>query len=62
MKIAIFGRITDNTDRETLTRFFSYLQERQVQFSLFERYHEQLTERYPLLLEGKKYGIFFSRW
>lgn len=61
MKIAIFGRITDNTDFTSLHKFFSYLIERNVTFSLYEKYAKQLTKAYPILLDGLNIECFNYR-
>ena len=61
MKIAIFGRITDNTDFESLFNFFSYIKGKEVPFILFEKYAKQLTKAYPTLLEGMNITCFSLR-
>ena len=61
MKIAIFGRITDNTDLPTLKRFFSYLKEKNISFILYEWYHDQLKQAYPNLLSELSYTVFSAR-
>lgn len=53
MKLAIFGRITDNTDLEVLASFFSHLQNQEIPFCLYEQYAEQL---FPLLPNLKAVG------
>ena len=47
MKIAIFGRITDNTDPEILLSFFSFLKENNISFQVFHTYSEQMQMRFP---------------
>lgn len=44
MKIAIFGRFTQNTDFPTLDRFFSFLQEKGVRYGVHQDYAGQLKE------------------
>ncbi len=61
MKIAIFGRITDNTDYQSLFNFFSYLLGKEIRFSLYEKYARQLTKAYPTLLEGLDLECFSYR-
>lgn len=61
MKIAIFGRITDNTDFESLSTFFSYLKGKEIPFSLYEKYANQLIKAYPSLLEGVEFDRFSYR-
>lgn len=61
MKIAIFGRITDNTDYESLSKFFLYIREKGILFSLYEKYAKQLIQAYPTLLEGLKFESFNVR-
>lgn len=45
MKIAIFGRITENTDLNVLGRFFEYLHKKNVSYYLYEPYSNQLAGR-----------------
>ncbi|MEM9984961.1 MAG: NAD kinase [Bacteroidota bacterium] len=45
MKIAIFGRITDNTDLSVLAQFFSYLPTRGIDFMIYEPYAQQLVQK-----------------
>jgi len=61
MKIAIFGRITDNTDYESLSRFFTYIRAKEIPFTLYEKYAQQLTQAYPSLLEGIQLECFTRR-
>lgn len=44
MKIAIFGRMTDNTNPEVLIRFFQYLRQQEIPFMIYARYAEQLRD------------------
>ncbi|MEM6342836.1 MAG: NAD kinase [Bacteroidota bacterium] len=60
MKLAIFGRITDNTDLEVLARFFHYLQETKTAFCLYDKYAEQLFPRLPGLIKTEETSIFQS--
>ncbi|MEM8900395.1 MAG: NAD kinase [Bacteroidota bacterium] len=46
MKIAIFGRITDNTDLSVLSRFFEYLKKREISFAIYYEYAQQLNSHY----------------
>ena len=45
MKIAIFGRFTDNTDSQILTQFFSFLKQKEIDFCIYEAYIKQLNSR-----------------
>ena len=47
MKIAIFGRITDNTDISVLVQFFAYLATREIEYTLYHPYAEDLKRRLP---------------
>lgn len=47
MKIAIFGRITDNTDIDVLVEFFTFLVHQQIPFTIYEKYAEQLQACIP---------------
>lgn len=47
MKIAIFGRLTENTDPTVLVSFFGYLHQRKIEFTLFEQYANELQKAYP---------------
>jgi len=58
MKLAIFGRITDNTDLDVLAGFFHHLQETKTAFSLYDKYAEQLFPRLPDLLKAEETVIF----
>jgi NAD+ kinase len=42
MKIAIFGRLTENTDFGVLNGFFTFLREKGVQYGVNEKYGEEL--------------------
>ncbi|MFK7969536.1 MAG: NAD kinase [Bacteroidia bacterium] len=61
MKVAIFGRITDNTDRASLQTFFDHIKARNIQFSLYRNYERQLNRAYPDLLTGHTYTVFDQR-
>lgn len=61
MNIAIFGRITENTDRASLSAFFSHLKVRGISFQLYRYYQRQLTRQYPDLLAGAVYEVFDQR-
>lgn len=60
MKIAIFGRITQNTDFPTLDGFFTYLIEKGVQYGVHEKYALELKEagmeNWQKLIAGKEMG------
>jgi NAD+ kinase len=58
MKIAIFGRITDNTDFDSLNTFFSYIELKGIRFLLYKKYADQLVKAYPILLKGMEYKVF----
>lgn len=60
MNIAIFGRITDNTDLQVLREFFVYLRQRDIEFKLYQNYARQLFELIPETL-GKESTITFSK-
>lgn len=47
MKIAIFGRITENTDLAVLAQFFDYLRLHQVAFTVYRPYARSLSQRIP---------------
>lgn len=42
MKIAIYGRFTQNTDLGVLERFFAFLKEKNIAFGMYEKYGEEL--------------------
>lgn len=46
MKIAIFGRLTDNTDIQSLVKFFGYLAEKKIPFLVYYLYYEELIQKY----------------
>lgn len=46
MKIAIFGRLTDNTDIDSLVKFFRFLAENNFPFFVYHLYYEQLITKY----------------
>ena len=47
MRIAIFGRITDNTDYNVLVSFFQYLDTHNVPYSIYEPYAQALAQHIP---------------
>jgi NAD+ kinase len=47
MKLAIFGRITERTDLDFLSRFLRFLQERYVEYLVHHRYAEELGSSMP---------------
>lgn len=61
MKIAIFGRLTDNTDPQILIQFFAYLEQKQIKFSLYASYLRQLTARIDRDLLPETLPIFNQR-
>lgn len=60
MNIAIFGRITDNTDLQVLREFFVYLRQREIEFRLYQNYARQLFELIPEILQ-KEGTLTFTR-
>ncbi len=58
MKLAIFGRITDNTDLELLGRFFAFLKEEEISYSIYEKYARQLFPRLPAVLHPREVEVF----
>ncbi|MFK7921457.1 MAG: NAD kinase [Bacteroidia bacterium] len=58
MKLAIFGRITDNTDLDVLAGFFLHLHETNTAYCLYDKYAEQLYPRLPGLLNSETTPIF----
>ncbi len=58
MKIAIFGRLTDNTDLNILSQFFAYLQRRGIKYKIFDPYARQLFARLPDQLEAEETAVF----
>ncbi|MCI4671138.1 MAG: NAD kinase [Bacteroidia bacterium] len=61
MKIAIFGRFTDNTDPQILIQFFSFLKTKNIDFLLYEKYMHQLHEKLNPELLPKDMPIFSKR-
>ncbi|RMG21606.1 MAG: NAD kinase [Bacteroidetes bacterium] len=57
MKLAIFGRISDNTDFKVLEQFFHFLEKEQIAYTLYERYAEQLLEHVNCL-QSSKIAVF----
>lgn len=49
MKLAIFGRISDNTSFEVIAQFFSFLRQQHIAFSIYESYAEELAACMPSL-------------
>ncbi|MCL4138367.1 UNVERIFIED_CONTAM: hypothetical protein GTU68_042466 [Idotea baltica] len=47
MKVAIFGRITENTDLAVLAQFFTYLQNHNVSYIVYRPYALSLSQRIP---------------
>lgn len=58
MNIAIFGRITDNTDLQVLRDFFAYLHRREIDFVIYYKYARQLFDRIPETLHPDDTPVF----
>ena len=58
MKLAIFGRITDNTDLEVLARFFRYLKRESIPFAIYEKYARKLLPKMPDILQARELAVF----
>lgn len=58
MKIAIFGRVTDNTEGENLRQFFDYLRVEGVSYSIFAPFWKDLCLRFPFLMNGQEIHSF----
>ena len=58
MKIAIFGRLTENTDPTVLVSFFGYLQQRGIPFILFEKYARELRKAFPGYFKSFRARLF----
>lgn len=61
MKIAIYGRVTDNTDIAILCRFFDYLQFSNIQFSVYLPYFEEIHQRFPNTLLTQNIQTFLLK-
>ncbi|MEO0897755.1 MAG: NAD kinase [Bacteroidota bacterium] len=61
MKIAIFGRLTDNTEPQILIQFFAYLEQKKIAFSLYASYLRQLTDRIDRELLPENLPVFHKR-
>lgn len=61
MNIAIFGRITDNTDLQVLREFFVYLRQREIEFRLYQNYARQLFELIPETLQKESTATFSKK-
>jgi len=61
MNIAIFGRITDNTDLHILTQFFAFLSSREIHFIIYRPYAEQLSQHIPQLADLGPEKVFTKR-
>lgn len=61
MRIAIFGRFTDNTDPQILIQFFSFLKAKNIDFVLYEKYMKQLHQHINPDLLPKDMSIFRER-
>ncbi len=61
MKIAIFGRITDNTAFSVLTQFFTFLDQHHISYKIYAKYAEQLFQHIPQQINHKKTLVFNSR-
>ena len=60
MKIAIFGRLTENTNIHSLTTFFRYLAENNLPFLLYHLYYDQLIEKFSAEMRPFEMAIFNS--
>ncbi|RMG56666.1 MAG: NAD kinase [Bacteroidetes bacterium] len=58
MKLAIFGRMTENTDLGVLAQFFAFLQERSIPFRVYRSYANDLSQHLPDLLSPLQAGPF----
>lgn len=61
MNIAIFGRITDNTDLQVLREFFVYLRQREIEFKLYQNYARQLFDLIPETLQKESTVTFLKK-
>ncbi|MDX1907770.1 MAG: NAD kinase [Bacteroidia bacterium] len=61
MKIAIFGRVTDNTDVKNLASFFSWLKSKGIYGALYHEYAARLAQRAPGLLPPDDMPVFTHR-
>jgi NAD+ kinase len=52
MKLAIFGRLTENTDLEVLYAYFAYLNREKIPFSVYGPYAGQLVAKSPEVFGG----------
>lgn len=60
MKIAIFGRLTDNTNIQALVQFFVYLTENNIPFLVYYLYYEELIDQFPAEMFKFEIPIFSS--
>jgi NAD+ kinase len=58
MKIAIFGRITENTDLSILAQFFDFVQQRAIPFTIYQPYARQLQRHIPVLAHLEPEQVF----
>lgn len=58
MKIAIFGRWTENTDAKILVNFFGYVRHTGIQFAVYGPYLEQLMSHFPLDFTNEQFLTF----
>lgn len=61
MKLAIFGRLTENTDLGVLARFFTWLDNRKLPYCLYADYAAQLAQRSPEHFPPDRAPLFRSR-
>ncbi len=61
MNIAIFGRITDNTDLQVLRHFFTWLVDKNIQVTLYQKYAQQLFELIPEVLSPDNTQVFTQK-
>ncbi|GAB4410348.1 MAG: hypothetical protein OHK0039_14660 [Bacteroidia bacterium] len=58
MTLAIFGRITENTDLHILAHFFHFLRQRQIPFMVYGNYAQDLYGRIPEVFEQGDMRLF----
>lgn len=58
MKIAIYGRLTDNTDISTLCHFIEYLQVVHISFQFYAPYFEAIQAKYAGILSFYEIQLF----
>ena len=58
MKLAIFGRMTENTDLGVLSQFFEVLHQQDIPFRIFQDYAGELFQRLPAVLHPGRTAVF----